>query len=186
MHVLLFFVPGNRYLNGWDRGYFGFDPVGGRDEFKERFDMGPPYQTSADNDNLVVGTPWPKAALDSPPFVQLMTEHYHAMNELGTTCMRLIALGLQLDVDVIAKMFNQPVSTLRVFHYIQIPGERAQHDELLLSCLPHTDHGALTFVSELQVEDSNSVGVLELELLNSKNKKVWIPVPVRPKVNKAS
>ena len=113
---------------------------------KERFDMGPPYQTSADNDNLVVGTPWP--ALDSLPFVQLMTEHYNAMNELGTTCMRLIALGLQLDVELIATKFSQPVSILCGFHYIQIFGERAKHDEVLLYCRLHIDNGALTFIGE--------------------------------------
>lgn len=147
------------------RGYtelFGenTDPTRTQD-LKEVFDIGP---ERAETRPFFGPNPWPPSL---PALAPLMQEYLSAMQSLGKTLLRGIALSLGLPGDYFVAMTQDPVSIQRIIHY---PSQEKVSDDRIIGIGAHTDYGCLTILNQ------DAVG--GLQIINRDG--VWIDAPHIP------
>ena len=95
---------------------------------------------------------WPAENIQGAvEFKDYMLSYYKSMKELGLEITRLLAIGLGKEEHYFDDLFlNKPLSSLRLMHYPERPGETpeaAKKDGVVLTCLEHTDSTFMTFLS---------------------------------------
>ncbi|MEM7267938.1 MAG: 2OG-Fe(II) oxygenase family protein [Pseudomonadota bacterium] len=116
----------------------------------------------ARGDYLAGPNQWPELAGFREP-----VEAYHeAMLGLGARLMRIAALSVGAEADVLAEDFATPTSWLRLLYYPPAPPQR---EEDLYGSAPHTDFGCLTILAQ---DDAGGLEVLSPE-------GDWIAAPPR-------
>ena len=115
-------------------------------DLQEAYAFGPEAFTGEDYDPddpataMLAGNLWPDAPAG---FRDTMVAYYDAMNALGTTMLRIMAMALDLDEDFFADKFDHQSSNVRLIRY---PAQSAAPEEGQLRAGLHTDYGAVTFV----------------------------------------
>jgi isopenicillin N synthase-like dioxygenase len=154
--------------------YLGFAKMGAErldpqrpGDAKESFNMG--REIAPDDPDFVAGKPfvglnaWP----DVPGFRAALLAYYTALQALGVTLHRAIALDLGIDPNFFSGMFERPLSALRLLHYPPHPGI---FDGGQYGAGPHTDYGNITLLAQ----DHN--GGLEVRTRAGR----WIPIEPAP------
>ena len=111
--------------------------------------------------------PWPS---ELPTFRPTVEAYVGEMTRVGSTIMRAVAPGLELDEDHFAPFYDEPFWCLRAIHYPPAPAAaRAEAEEL--GCGTHTDYGCLTLVHA-----DDTPGVLQAQTTHGE----WITVEQVP------
>jgi isopenicillin N synthase-like dioxygenase len=112
---------------------------------KETFNMG--REIAPDDPDFLAGKPfvglnaWP----DVPDFRPALLAYYAALQQLGETLHRAIALDLSINPGFFSGMFERPLSALRLLHYPPHPGV---FDGRQYGAGPHTDYGNITLLAQ--------------------------------------
>jgi isopenicillin N synthase-like dioxygenase len=83
---------------------------------------------------------WPA---DLPAFRPAMEDYFIAVEALGRVLMRGFARSLDLDVETLVPLFDNPTTRLKLNHY---PPQETPTDEHHIGVVPHADSGAFTIL----------------------------------------
>jgi isopenicillin N synthase-like dioxygenase len=129
-------------------------------DLKETFDIGVEYPGVS---GWFHGpNPWP----DLLRFRQPVSEYLNAMNELASTLLGGIAVGVGLDKGFFADLMQQPILIQRMVHY---PPQSGPIFEASIGNGAHTDYGLLTILTQ------GTVGGLQVRSRQGQ----WIEAPPR-------
>ena len=118
---------------------------------------------------------WPPFSLPgAEKFKEYCISYYQSMTEVAWKIVQLLAIGLEKEEHYFDDLFlHKPMSTLRLMHYPVRPGpipEAAKKDDIVLTCLEHTDTAFATFLSTFDYKG--------LQILQEDGS--WLDVVVRP------
>lgn len=130
------------HYRGWAaEGLESLDQTRPETDRKESFNIG--FDLAADDPRVVAGEPfrgvnqWP----DLPGFRDSALEYYDAAMALGAALHQAVALDLGLAEDHFDRLFDAPMSVLRLLHYP--PADGAPN---AIGAGAHTDYGAITLL----------------------------------------
>ena len=118
---------------------------------------------------------WPPLTIPgAAEFKKYLLSYYHSLSNLTLEIVHLLAMGLGKKETYFDELFlHKPVSTLRLMHYPVRPQpipEAAKKDDVVLTCLEHTDTNFATFLSTFE---NKGLQILQQDGL-------WVDVDPRP------
>ncbi|WCO68799.1 2-oxoglutarate and iron-dependent oxygenase domain-containing protein [Iamia majanohamensis] len=127
-------------------------------------DLGPDHPEVRAGTPMYGPNPWPD---DLPGWREAVEAYHSAADDLCRRLLGYLALSLGLPADHLAPFAGDPVSTLKLAHYVPRPDQVAEGQ---LGAGAHTDWGAISVVAQ--------DGVGGLEVLVDEEAGTWIEAPV--------
>ncbi len=120
------------------------------------------HETSLSTDRPLDGpNRWPG---QMPALRQAMEAYFVETEILAQSLMQLFAHALQIDVEIITRLFQRPTTRLKLNHY---PPQENPVDQYHIGVLPHADSGAFTILWQ------DDHGGLEIQNKNEE----WVGAP---------